>query len=105
MAREAPLLTPTISGVASRLRTRVCTRQPDSPMAAHDTTTSTIAYMAMMLARHRDWQDKLREEMLGLGLGSGPLPYERIGDLVLTEYAMKESLRLMAWLNARGVNA
>ena len=39
MAREAPLLTPTISGVASRLRTSVCTRQPESPMAAPATMT------------------------------------------------------------------
>ena len=64
-------------------------------MAAHDTTTSTVSTMAMLLGRHVDWQDRLRDEMIGLGLGGGPLPHDRLGELILTEYVMKEALRLM----------
>ena len=40
MARDAPSLTPIMSGVARRFRTRVCTRQPESPMAAPATSTA-----------------------------------------------------------------
>ncbi|MNG10963.1 hypothetical protein D3C84_944640 [compost metagenome] len=42
MAKEAPSLTPIMSGVARRLRIRVCTRQPERPMAAPATSTATM---------------------------------------------------------------
>ncbi len=64
-------------------------------MAAHDTITSSATSMLMMLGRHPDWQDKLRAEMDGLGVNADDLPYERLGDLVLTEYVFKEALRLI----------
>jgi cytochrome P450 len=65
-------------------------------MAAHDTITSSATSMVMLLAKNPEWQEKLREEMLGLGVNGDDLPYERINDLVLTDYAFKESLRMMA---------
>lgn len=64
-------------------------------MAAHDTITSSATTMMMQLGRNPEWQEKLREEMAGLGVNGDDLPYERLGDLVLTEYAFKESMRLM----------
>ncbi|RJF90341.1 cytochrome P450 [Sphingomonas cavernae] len=64
-------------------------------MAAHDTTTSSITTMVSLLGRHPEWQDRLREEMLGLGLNGDTLPYDRVDELVLTDYAFKESLRLI----------
>ena len=36
-------------------------------MAAHDTTTSTLTSITYELARHRDWQERLREESRALG--------------------------------------
>ena len=64
-------------------------------MAAHDTITSSATAMVMLLARHPEWQDKLRAEMNALGVNGEELPYERLNDLVLTDYAFKESLRLI----------
>ncbi len=65
-------------------------------MAAHDTLTSSLTSFVWFLASNPDWQQKLREEIAGLGLGKDePLPYERLDDLPLTEMAFKESLRLI----------
>ncbi len=65
-------------------------------MAAHDTITSSATSMVMLLGQNPDWQDKLRDEMDGLGVNDDDLPYDRLGDLTLTEMAFKESLRFMA---------
>ena len=64
-------------------------------MAAHDTITSSATSLIMLLGRNPDWQVKLREEMDGLGVNGDDLPYDRLGDLVLTEYAFKESMRIL----------
>ena len=64
-------------------------------MAAHDTITSSATSMTMLLARHPEWQDKLRAEMLGLGINDEDLPYDRLGELVLTDYAFTEALRMI----------
>ena len=64
-------------------------------MAAHDTITSSATSMVMLLAKNPQWQDRLRDEMNGLGVNGADLPYERINDLVLTDYAFKESLRMI----------
>jgi len=64
-------------------------------MAAHDTLTSSLTSLVYRLAVHPDWQEKLREEHRGLGLASDePLPFERLDELVLTEMAFKEAMRL-----------
>jgi cytochrome P450 len=65
-------------------------------MAAHDTITSSGTALVMYLGQSAEWQDKLREEMQGLGINDEDLPYDRLGELVLTDYAFKESLRMMA---------
>ena len=64
-------------------------------MAAHDTITSTATSLVMRLGEHPEWQDRLREEMSGLGINDDALPYDRLGELVLTDYAFKEAMRLM----------
>ncbi len=64
-------------------------------MAAHDTITSSATSMVMMLGKNPDWQVKLRAEMAGLGENGEDLPYERLNDLTLTDYAFKESLRMI----------
>lgn len=63
-------------------------------MAAHDTITSSTTTLVYELGRHTEWQQKLRDEIKGLGLNHGRLPYEKINDLALTEYAFKEALRI-----------
>jgi cytochrome P450 len=65
-------------------------------MAAHDTLTSSLSAFVYFLAGHPDWQQKLRAEILGLGLAAGEsLPFERLDELRLTEMAFKESMRLI----------
>lgn len=63
-------------------------------MAAHDTVTSSMTTLVYELGRHTDWQQKIREEIASLGLNDDSLPYDKMKDLVLTEYAFKEALRL-----------
>jgi cytochrome P450 len=64
-------------------------------MAAHDTLTSSVTSLVYLLGKHREWQEKLRAEMHGLGLpGGAPLPYERLGELTLLEMAFKEAMRI-----------
>lgn len=63
-------------------------------MAAHDTITSSVTTLVYELGRHRDWQEKLRTEISELGLNDDRLPYEKMKDLVLTDYAFKEALRM-----------
>ncbi len=62
-------------------------------MAAHDTITSSATSLVMLLARNPEWQDRLREEVAALD-PAVPLT-EQLDRLILTEYAFKESLRMM----------
>lgn len=64
-------------------------------MAAHDTTTSSISSMLWCLAKHPEWQDKLREEIAGIRARHGKLSYDNIGEMELTEQVFKEALRLI----------
>lgn len=61
-----------------------------SLMAAFDTTSSGIASMAWLLARHPEWQQRLREE-----LPSGGLSGESLRRLQAHDLVWKETLRLM----------
>jgi cytochrome P450 len=61
-------------------------------MAAHDTTTSALTTMCYCLARHPEWQERLRQDALAL-----PAPQLALADLAgaeRTEWVMKESLRM-----------
>ena len=64
-------------------------------MAAHDTITSSITSMVWELAKHPEWQDKLREERLAVSPAGEGVGHNGRGDLELTEWAFKESLRLV----------
>ena len=64
-------------------------------MAAHDTITSSATSMVMQLGRNPEWQDRLRNEFASLGINDAALPYDRLGELVLTDQAFKEAMRLM----------
>jgi cytochrome P450 len=64
-------------------------------MAAHDTLTSSLTSFVYHLAANPDWQERLREELLALGLApEEPLPFDRLDGLALTEMAFKEAMRL-----------
>jgi cytochrome P450 len=60
-------------------------------MAAHDTTTSALTTMIWALAQYPEWQDAMRDEVMGLG--TEQLGYDELEKLVLTERVFKEALR------------
>ena len=60
-------------------------------MAAHDTTTSTLSSLTYELARHPEWQERVREE--GRGLGKAEPNLEELGSLAGLRLAMNETLR------------
>jgi cytochrome P450 len=64
-------------------------------MAAHDTITSSVTSMIWLLAKHPEWQEKLRAECLSIAAAGEDVPADRLDDFVLTEYAFKEALRLI----------
>ena len=64
-------------------------------MAAHDTITSSATSMTYLLAKHPEWQERLREECLAVAPAGTVLSIEQLGKLELTEMAFKESLRLI----------
>ena len=76
-------------------------------MAAHDTLTSSLTSFIYRLAANPLWQERLREEVRGLKLAADEaLPFARLDDLVLTEMAFKEAMRLappMPFLPRRAV--
>ena len=70
-------------------------------MAAHDTITSSATSLLWLLAKHPEWQDRLRDEIAAVTGGSDAsgrprdLEYDDLGKLDLTEMAFKEALRMM----------
>ena len=63
-------------------------------MAAHDTLTSSISSLIYFLARHPEWQERLRDES-GRAVGAeGMLDEADLETLIETEMAFKEALRL-----------
>jgi cytochrome P450 len=60
--------------------------------AAHDTTTSALSHLIMLLGQHPEIQHQVREEILGLNKDC--LDYEDLEKLPYTEQAFLESLRL-----------
>ncbi len=63
-------------------------------MAAHDTSTTTMTTLVYELARHRDWQDRLRQE--SRALGTDHIEYEDLARLPGHQMAIKEAQRLLA---------
>jgi cytochrome P450 len=63
-------------------------------MAAHDTSTATVSMMAYLVAKHPEWQDRLREE--SLALGKAAVGYDDLDRLTAMDMVMKEALRMYA---------
>ena len=61
-------------------------------MAAHDTTTSTLTTVLYCLARHPEWQERLRAD--AMAFPNAELGYADLAACTRTEWAMKEALRL-----------
>jgi cytochrome P450 len=67
-------------------------------MAAHDTSTITLAMMGYYLARHPEWQDRVRAE--SRALGKPTIGYEDLDDLPALDLVFKETLRMNAPVGA-----
>lgn len=63
-------------------------------MAAHDTSTITLCSIFYQLARHPEWQERLRRE--GAALGKRDLDHADLDKLPEAGLVMKEALRLLA---------
>jgi cytochrome P450 len=63
-------------------------------MAAHDTSTITLAMMAFYLAKHPEWQERLRAE--SLALGKPTIGYDDLDALNAMDLVFKETLRMNA---------
>jgi cytochrome P450 len=63
-------------------------------MAAHDTSTITVAMMGYYLAEHPEWQDRLREE--ARALGKSAIGYDDLDALPALDLVLKETLRMNA---------
>jgi cytochrome P450 len=63
-------------------------------IAAHDTVTSSLTSLVYELAVHSEWQTRLRQEVMELGLASdAPMRFEDLSKMPLTEMAFNETLR------------
>jgi cytochrome P450 len=71
-------------------------------MAAHDTITSSATSLVWLLAKHPEWQEKVRQEVIAVtgGPDANGTPrgatYDDLPKFELMEMAFKESLRLIA---------
>src|SRR3954451_1500876 len=63
-------------------------------MAAHDTSTITVAMMGYYLARHPAWQDRVRAE--SRAVGKDAIGYDDADALPALELVFKETLRMNA---------
>jgi cytochrome P450 len=61
-------------------------------MAAHDTTTSTLTTMMYLLARHPEWQERLRGQ--ARALGKVHVEFDDLDKLEELGWAMREALRM-----------
>jgi len=64
-------------------------------MAAHDTITSSVTSMIWLLAKHPEWQEKVRAECLSIAPAGSAISPDQLDSFELTEYAFKESLRMI----------
>lgn len=61
-------------------------------MAAHDTTTSTLVTMMYWLAKHPEWQERLRTK--AVSMNKPLLDYDDLEQLEELNWVMREALRL-----------
>ena len=64
-------------------------------MAAHDTITSSVTSMIWLLAKHPEWQEKVRAECLSIAPAGSAISPDQLDSFELTEFAFKESLRMI----------
>ena len=63
-------------------------------MAAHDTLTSSLTSFIGELAANPEWQQRLREEVMGLGIDADdPSSFDNLEKMPLSEMAFKEAMR------------
>ena len=63
-------------------------------MAAHDTLTSSLTSFIGELAANPEWQQRLREEVTGLGIDANdPSSLDNLEKMPLSEMAFKEAMR------------
>ena len=63
-------------------------------MAAHDTSTITVTMMGYYLAKHPEWQERLRAE--SEALGKDEIGYDDLESLPAMDLVFKETLRMNA---------
>jgi cytochrome P450 len=64
-------------------------------LAAHDTLTSSLTSFVGELAANPQWQQKLRDEVMKLGVAAdAPTSFDNLEAMPLSEMAFKEALRL-----------
>ena len=64
-------------------------------MAAHDTLTSSLTSFVAVLAAHPQWQQKLRDEVMALGVRADEaITFDQLAAMPLNEMAFKEAMRL-----------
>jgi cytochrome P450 len=64
-------------------------------MAAHDTLTSSLTSFVGELAANPEWQDRLRNEVTGLGIAPRePTTLDKLEAMPLSEMAFKEAMRM-----------
>ena len=64
-------------------------------MAAHDTLTSSLTSFVAALAESPQWQERLRDEVSGLGVArDAPTSFDHLEAMPFTEMAFKEAMRL-----------
>ncbi|MGC1468759.1 MAG: cytochrome P450 [Sphingorhabdus sp.] len=64
-------------------------------MAAHDTITSSVTSLVWLLAKHPEWQEKIRAECLSIAPAGSAIAPDQLDSFELTEMAFKEALRLI----------
>lgn len=62
-------------------------------LAGHETSAVALTWTLSLLAQARDWQDKVRAEARDV-TGDGPITFEHLDRLALTEQVLKEAMRL-----------
>jgi cytochrome P450 len=64
-------------------------------MAAHDTLTSSLTSFVAALAADPEWQQKLRDEVMALGVRADePVSFDQLAAMPLNEMAFKEAMRM-----------
>lgn len=63
-------------------------------VAGYDTTTSLLSFSSFLLAKHKDQQQRLRDEVQQLVKEHGCITYEGIMEAKLLEACLQETLRL-----------